>query len=89
MGHRCYKLRLPTHTTLEYQQSQPSQAADFYDSSTTFSVQPENEAEALFGNRSLISTQIENCDRIIDADESGEISMDEFVAGCMQLEGGV
>ena len=30
------------------------------------------------------------CDlRIIDADESGEISMDEFVAGCMQLEGGV
>jgi len=24
---------------------------------------------------------------IIDADESGEISMDEFVAGCMQLEG--
>ena len=25
--------------------------------------------------------------RIIDADESGEISVDEFVSGCMQLEG--
>merc|ERR1712137_1412412 len=46
------------------------------------------ESQALFALHGLDVSQTSNVFKLIDWDESGEIELDEFVIGCMQLQGG-
>jgi len=46
------------------------------------------EAHALFASLGLDVSQTKDIFKLIDWDESGQIDTDEFVVGCMQLQGG-